>query len=279
MLSVSSLNIISSRETSFSSLARGSSRCWESSKSFYLLRHTPLLPASRRDKEPRSPGESSPSAGTRQQQQRREAGASARGRRWPRDGVWVSQAFYQGGISLTKVPSLPAVPRRDFLPTSQDGGQQAQPAALGQAGSGLGRLQPSGRRLHDPGHLPGKVCQGLPISHLVPWVRRDGQEQRDAPWGDTGSSHWLQGHNLGKREGAGQPLPLPQKRKANSGRSEGLVVCGAGGWDKMAAAKSSPKRPKLLMRMKPRQHPFAPRRAQRHKHLLSPIQPEPRAAV
>lgn len=143
---------------------------------------------------------------------------------------------------------------RGFLPTSQDGGQQAE--ALGQAGSGLGRLQPSGRRLHDPGHLPGKVCQGLPISHLVPWARRDGQEQRDAPWGNTGSSHWLQGHNLGKREGAGQPLPLPQKRKRNSGCSEGLVVCRAGGWDKMAAAKSSLKRPKLLMRMKPRQHPF-----------------------
>lgn len=64
MLSVSSLNIISSHETSFSSLARGSSRCWESSRSLYLLLHTPLLPASCRDKELHSPGASSPSTGS-----------------------------------------------------------------------------------------------------------------------------------------------------------------------------------------------------------------------
>lgn len=55
MLSVSPLNIISSHETSFSSLARGSSCCWESGKSLYLLLHTPALPASGRTK-PRSPG-------------------------------------------------------------------------------------------------------------------------------------------------------------------------------------------------------------------------------
>lgn len=117
---------------------------------------------------------------------------------------------------------------------------------LGEAGSGLGRLQPGGRRLHNPSSLPGKVFQGLPISHLTPCEHQDGQEWLDALWGNQG--HWLQGHNLRKREGAGQSLPLPQKHKPNSGCSEGLVVC--------RAAKSSLKRPKLLMCMKPQQHPF-----------------------
>lgn len=56
--------------------------------------------------------------------------------------------------------------------------------------------------------------------------------------------------------GAGQPLPLLQQHQLNS-CIEGLGVCKAGGWNKMAAAKSSLKHPKLLMCMKPRQqHPF-----------------------
>lgn len=65
MLSVSSLNIISSHETSFSSLARGSSRCWESGSSLYLWLHTPPLPACVQA-ELRSPRDrdSSPGTGT-----------------------------------------------------------------------------------------------------------------------------------------------------------------------------------------------------------------------
>lgn len=150
MLSVSSLNIISSHETSFSSLARGSSRCWESSESLYLLPHTPVLPASCRDKAPGSPGSSSPGAGTRRPR-RGDTGAAAQ---------------------RTPVASGWSVDTTGFLPK---------------------------------GNLVNE-----------------------------------------------SPLP---PHKSNSGCGEGLAACRASGWDKMAAAKSSLKHPKLLMRMKPPQHP------------------------
>lgn len=91
MLSVSPLNIISSHETSFSSLARGSSCCWESSKSLYLLLHTPALPASGGTK-PRSPGAA---PGPQRRCWHREEGA------WPRaaDGLGLEfrdQALAEG---------------------------------------------------------------------------------------------------------------------------------------------------------------------------------------
>lgn len=75
----------------------------------------------------------------------------------------------------------PAVLWRDFLPISWDGEQEAE--ALGQTQSGLGSLQ-----LHNPGHLPRKDFQGLPISHLTPWVHQDGQERWDALWGNKAAA-------------------------------------------------------------------------------------------
>lgn len=53
----------------------------------------------------------------------------------------------------------------------------------------------------------------------------------------------------------GSLCPLSQQHQLKS-CIEGLGVCKAGGWNKMAAAKSSLKHPKLLMCMKARQHPF-----------------------
>lgn len=120
-----------------------------------------------------------------------------------------------------------AVPRRDFLPGPKAAGREEQGARRGWVRPGQAPAR--GQEAAQPGSLPGKVFQGLPISHLAPCEHQDGQEWLDALWGNQG--HWLQGHNLRKREGAGQSLPLPQKHKPNSGCSEGLVVCRAGGWD------------------------------------------------
>lgn len=131
------------------------------------------------------------------------------------------------------------------------------PSCLARTRSGRqGQTGPSGRRLCKPHHHPRKVSVGLSISHLTPWVCQDGQEHQDTPWENQDSSHWLQGHELEKMEGgAGQSLLPPQQHQLNS-CIEGLGVCKAGGWNKMAAAKPSLKHPKLLMCMKPRQHPF-----------------------
>lgn len=129
------------------------------------------------------------------------------------------------------------------------------PCLAGTRSSRQGRAGPRGRRLCKPHHHPRKVFVGLPISHLAAWVCQDGQEHQDTPWENQDSSHWLQGHKLEKTGGVGQPLPPSQQHQLN-GCIEGLGVCKAGGWNKMAAVKSSLKHPKLLMCMKPRQHPF-----------------------
>lgn len=223
MLSVSSLNIISSHETSFSSLARGSSRCWESSRSLYLLLHTPLLPASCRDKELRSPGASSPSMGS-----------------WG----WGFGPQGAGGLGMG-LGMTGFTPKRNLIIESTALWRDFLPAVQGQA-------ELSGRRLCKPHHHPREVSVGLLISHLTPWVCQDGQEDQDTPWENQDSSHCLQGHKLEKMGSVGQPLPPSHSTNC----IEGLGVCKAGGWNKMAAAKSSLKHPKLLMCMKARQHPF-----------------------
>lgn len=200
MLSVSSLNIISSHETSFSSLARGSSRCWESRERLYLLPHTPLLPASRRDKAWAPPARAAPALGPGSSSaEMLGLGLQPRGRRWPRAGAWGSAGILPKGNLVNESPLPPRCPAEGFLPGWRGGGRAWQAA----------QPRPSPR---------GKVFRGLPISHLTPRVRRDGQEQWDAPWGNTGSSHWRQGHNLGQSGGAGQPLPLLQNPNPNSAR-------------------------------------------------------------
>lgn len=200
MLSVSSLNIISSHETSFSSLARGSSRCWESRERLYLLPHTPLLPASRRDKAQAPPARAAPALGPGSSSaERLGLGLQPRGGRWPRAGAWGSAGVLPKGNLVNEKPSPTPPSHRGFFPGWRGGGRAWQAA----------QPRPSPR---------GKVFRGLPISHLAPRVCRDGQEQRDAPWGNTDSSHWHQGHNLGQRGGAGQPLPLLQKPNTNSAR-------------------------------------------------------------
>lgn len=119
MLSVSSLNIISSHETSFSSLARGSSCCWESGKSLYLLLHTPALPASGRTK-PRSPG-----AALGPQRQRGDAGT---GRRVLGPGLGLGlelrdQALAEGWEESLKSSPTPLYCRGISFPLSQARGR------------------------------------------------------------------------------------------------------------------------------------------------------------
>lgn len=132
---------------------------------------------------------------------------------------------------------------RDFLPVLQG------PGAAGRDGQGPGAGGSANLTT-----TPGRLLWGCPFHTLLLGCARTDKNIR-IHCGKTKTAVTGSKVTSWKRRGVGQPLPPSQQRQLN-GCIEGLGVCKAGGWNKMAAVKSSLKHPKLLMCMKPRQHPF-----------------------
>lgn len=141
--------------------------------------------------------------------------------------------------------SRPAGPRRDFLP---------RPPAWGAAGRGttgwVGLQEAARSRLSRWGGFSGAAHFTSRPSGAPGWTRNGGMLHRETKAAATGSkvTTWERGRGC-------RAAPSPETQ-TQFRLQRGSGGCRAGGWDKMAAVKSSLKRPKLLMCMKPRQHPF-----------------------